>query len=76
MHCLQLSDGRVTSVVGEMQERTVEFYIELYRAEMCDPMCAQVLFAELPQLSLAQRDEMDVPLFSHELEKAINPDVP
>ncbi|CDQ59921.1 unnamed protein product [Oncorhynchus mykiss] len=37
-HCLRLSDGRVTSVVGEMRERTVEFYTELYRAEVCDPM--------------------------------------
>jgi hypothetical protein len=48
MHCLRLSDGRVTSVVGEMRE----FYTELYRAEVCDPMCAQVLFAGLPKLSL------------------------
>ena len=43
-HCLQLSDGRVTSVVGEMQEQTVEFYTELHRAELCYPVCAQVLF--------------------------------
>ena len=26
MHCLPLSDGRGTSVGGEMRERTVEFY--------------------------------------------------
>ena len=45
-----------------MRERTVEFYTELYRAEMCDPMCAQVLFAGLPKLSPAQRDEMDIPM--------------
>ena len=58
MHCLRLSHGRVTSVVGEM--RSVEFYTELYRAELCDPMCAQVLFAELRKLSLAQREEIDI----------------
>jgi hypothetical protein len=67
MHCLWLSDGWVTSVVGEMREGTVEFYTELYRAEMCDPICAQILFAELPKLSLAQRHERDIPLLSHEL---------
>lgn len=71
MHCLRLSDGRVTSVVGEMRERTVEFYTELYRAEECDPLCAQVLFTELPKLSLAQRDDLDVPLLSHELAEAV-----
>ena len=53
-----------------MRAWTVEFYTELYRAELCDPMCAQVLFAELPKLSLEQRDEMDIPLLSHELAEA------
>ena len=38
---------------------------------MCDPMCAQVLFAGLPKLSRAQRDEMDIPLLSHELAEAV-----
>jgi hypothetical protein len=71
MYCLRLSDGRVTSVVGEIRERTVEIYTELYRPEQCDPMCAQVLFAELPKLSLAQRDEMDIPLLSQELAEAV-----
>lgn len=45
--------------------------MELYRVEMCDPMCSQVLFAELPKLSLAQRDEIDILLFSHELAEAV-----
>ena len=54
MHCVRLSDGRVNSVVREMREWTEEFYTVFYRAELCDPMCAQVLFAELPKLSLAQ----------------------
>jgi hypothetical protein len=27
MHCLRLSDGRVITVVGEMGEQTVEFYV-------------------------------------------------
>jgi hypothetical protein len=58
-------------VVGETREQTVEFYTELYRAEVCDPMCAQVLFAGLPKLSLAQMDEMDIPLLSHELAEAV-----
>jgi hypothetical protein len=71
MHCLRLSGGQVTSVVGEMREWAVEFYTELYRAEMCDPICAQVLFAGLPKLSLAQRDKMDIPLSSHELAEAL-----
>jgi hypothetical protein len=44
MHCLWLSDGRVTSEVGEMRDQTVEFYTELYRKQLCDPMCAQVFF--------------------------------
>jgi hypothetical protein len=34
-------------------------------------MCAQVLFVELPKLSLTQRDELDIPLVSHELAEAI-----
>jgi hypothetical protein len=54
MHCLGLSDGWVTSVVGEM----------------CDPMCAHVLFSELPKLSLAQRDEIHIPFLSHGLAEA------
>ena len=29
MHCLRLSDWRLTSVMGEMREWTVEFYTEL-----------------------------------------------
>jgi hypothetical protein len=73
MHCLWLI--WVTSVVGEIQKRTVEF-TELYRTELCDPMCAQVLFVDLPKLSLAQRDEMDIPLLSHELAEAVKPNVP
>lgn len=64
MHCLRLSDGRVTSVVGEMQKQTVEIYTELYRAELCDP--------ELPKLPLSHRDEMDIPLLSHELTEALS----
>ena len=71
MHCLRLSDGRVTSVVGEMREQTVEFNTELCRAELCDPVCAQVLLADLPKLSLAQRDEINIPLLTHELAEAV-----
>ena len=61
----------MTSVVGEMPEWTVEFSTELYRAQPCDPIRVQVLFAELPKRSLAQRDEMDIPLLSNELAEAI-----
>jgi hypothetical protein len=50
-----------------MRERTVEFYTELYRAELCD----SVLFAELPKLSPAKKDEIDFPLLSHELAEAV-----
>jgi hypothetical protein len=38
---------------------------------MCDPVCAQVLLSELPKLSLAQRDEINIPLLSHELAEAV-----
>lgn len=48
----------------------MSFYEGLYAAEECDPACAEVLLKFLPQLSSAQRTELDTPVTFQELSKA------
>lgn len=70
MQCLRLPDGWVTSEISEMREGAVSFYEGLYAVEDFCPACAEVLLENLPQLSSAQRTELDTPVTFQELSEA------
>ncbi|KAL7840024.1 hypothetical protein SRHO_G00266820 [Serrasalmus rhombeus] len=58
-----MSDGRLSSDVRGIQDRTVEFYSDLYKAEKCDNDCVDALLAD-------SKDTLDLPLTLEELKTA------
>ncbi|KAL6464153.1 hypothetical protein MHYP_G00264700 [Metynnis hypsauchen] len=71
IYALYMSDGRLSSDVREIQDRTVEFYSDLYKAEKCDNDCVDTLLADLPKLALDNKDMLDLPLTLEELKTAV-----
>ncbi|KAL6456163.1 hypothetical protein MHYP_G00360140 [Metynnis hypsauchen] len=70
IYALYMSDGRLSSDVREIQDRTVEFFSDLYKAEKCDNDCVDTLLADLPKLALDNKDMLDLPLTLEELKTA------
>ncbi|KAL7838605.1 hypothetical protein AOLI_G00270090 [Acnodon oligacanthus] len=70
IYALYMSDGRLSFDVREIQDRTVEFYSDLYKADKCDNDCMDILLADLPKLALDNKDMLDLPLTLEELKAA------
>ncbi|KAI4891758.1 hypothetical protein NFI96_005206 [Prochilodus magdalenae] len=72
MHALYMSNGRLSSDTGEVRDRAVEFYSDLYKAESCDDACVDTLMADLPKLTVGDVDSLDLPLTLDELKTAVS----
>jgi hypothetical protein len=71
MVCLRLPDGKVTTDDGEMCQHAVDFYSALYKADDCDPLCAEQLLHGLPLLGPEQRAGLDSDITLQELFTAV-----
>ncbi|XP_041646439.1 DAB adaptor protein 1a [Cheilinus undulatus] len=72
MACLKLPGGRITSSPAEMRSHAVDFYAELFGAELCDAGSREELLGNLPQLSPEERSVLDSELTLEELTDAVN----
>ncbi|KAL7861665.1 hypothetical protein SRHO_G00131060 [Serrasalmus rhombeus] len=66
-----MSEGRLSSDIREIQERSVEFYSDSYKADKCDNDCVDPLQSYLPKLALDDNDMLDLPLTLEKLKTAV-----
>lgn len=68
---LKRPDGTITSTPTEMRKIAVDFYKELYHADVTDPQCREELLKELPKLRKGQVESLDLDIEPQELATAV-----
>jgi len=71
MHCLTSPDGSKTSDPKKMRKIAVDFYSDLFRADMCDSQSTLDLLENLPTIGGEQRASLDSIFSFQELTEAV-----